>query len=78
MVFWIYVYGVDDGLSCETSKFAADTNIASKVSTTLNEEALQSDLDRSARWASQWLMEFKVDKCTVLHIGNTNSAFNAW
>ena len=30
---------------------------------------LQDDLDK---WAKQWVMEFNVAKCNVLHAGRTN------
>lgn len=41
----IYVNDIDKGLACKISKVADDTKIGSKVATTLDEEALQSDLD---------------------------------
>ncbi len=63
MLFFIYVNDIDDGLTCKVSKFADDTKIARKVTTTLDEEALQSDLWRIARWAKQWQIKFNVDKC---------------
>ena len=73
MLFLIYVNDIDDGLTCKVSKFADDTKIASKVTAILDEEALQSYLDRLARWANQWQMKFNVDKCKVLHIGKNNN-----
>lgn len=66
--FLIYVNNVDDGLACKLSKVAADTKIASKGTTTLDEEALQSDPNRLACWASQCKIKFNVDNmCTVRH-----------
>ena len=46
VLFLIYVNDLDDGLMCKVSKFADDTKLTSKVITTQEKEALQSDLDR--------------------------------
>ena len=35
-------------------------------------EQLQEDLDKCTVWAKQWMMEFNVAKCKVLHAGRTN------
>ena len=72
VLFLIYVNDIDDGLVCKVSKFADDTKIASKVTTTQDRETLQSDLDQLTRWANKWQMKFNVDKCKVLHIGKRN------
>ena len=46
VLFLVYVNDIDDGLSCKISKFADDTNIASRVTTTTDKEHFQADLDR--------------------------------
>ena len=33
---------------------------------------LQRDLDNVRNWADRWKMEFNVDKCKIMHLGNTN------
>ena len=68
----VYVNDIDNGLTCKISKFADDTKIASKVTTTLDKEKLQADLDKLTSWAHKWQMDFNVDKCKVLHIGSSN------
>ena len=35
---------------------------------------LQADLDKLILWAQKWQMEFNVDKCKVMHIGNSKWA----
>lgn len=37
---------------------------------------MQNDLDILHRWAVDWQMEFNVDKCAVIHLGNRNLANN--
>ncbi len=65
VLFLIYVIDLDDGCTCKISKFADDTNIASKVITMLDKELLQRDLDKLSNWARDWQMKFNVDKCRV-------------
>jgi len=35
---------------------------------------LQADLDKLVLWAKRWQMEFNVDKCKVMHVGNPDSS----
>ena len=44
----------------------------SKVASASQWQELQSDLNTLTCTAEQWLMNFNVDKCKVLHIGNNN------
>ena len=76
ILFLIYVNDIDDGLTSIISKFADDTKIASRVTTSDDQEKVQSDLDRLANWAQKWQMNFNTDKCKVLHIGNNNDHAN--
>ena len=36
---------------------------------------LQEDLQRLFDWAKECQMEFNIDKCKVMHIGNSNKNF---
>ena len=46
ILFLVYVNDIDEGLSCKISKFADDTKIASRVITTTDKEAFQTNLER--------------------------------
>ena len=72
ILFIIYVNDIDDGLTCKISKFADDTKITSRVTTSVEKLDLQSNLNQLIRWAEKWQMQFNVDKCKVLHIGSNN------
>ena len=37
---------------------------------------LQEDINKFLEWASKWQMNFKVDKCSVMHIGHNNMQIN--
>ena len=70
-----YVNDIDQGISCQISKFADATKIIGKVTTTHDTETLLSDLDRFIYWYNEWQMEFNSDKWNILHIGSHNDCF---
>ena len=72
ILFLIYINDIDEGLMCKVSKFADDTKIATKVTTSHDKEKLQTDIDHLVSWANKWQMKFNVEKCKVLHIGSNN------
>ena len=76
ILFVIYVNDMDEGLTCKISKFADDTKITGRVTTTAEKALLQSDLDRLVNWSNKWQMSYNVNKCNVLHIGSSNDRSN--
>ena len=76
LLFIIYINDIDEGLTCKISKFADDTKITSKVTSVLQWQQLQKDLNTLASWAEKWQMKFNTGKCKVLHIGNNNVQAN--
>ena len=67
---------MDEGLTCKISKFADDTKITGRVTTTAEKVLLQSDLERLVNWSNKWQMAYNVSKCKVLHIGSNNNRTN--
>ena len=76
LLFIIFINDIDEGLTCKISKFAVDTKITSKVTSVLQWQQLQKDLNTLASWAEKWQMKFNTGKCKVLHIGNNNVQAN--
>ena len=76
VLFVIYVNDIDEGLTCKISKFADDTKITGRVTTTAEKALLQSDLVRLVNWSKKWQMSYNVNKCKVLHIGSSNDCSN--
>jgi len=37
---------------------------------------LQADLDKLVLWAQKWQMEFNVNKCKVMNVGNSKGSSN--
>ncbi len=45
-LFLMYVNDIDDGITCKMSKFADDTKISSKVTSSIDKQELQLNLNR--------------------------------
>ena len=68
----MFINDLDDGVQSTVLKFADDTKLYTEVTKEEGGEQLQEDLDKCTEWAKQWMMEFNVAKCKVLHAGRTN------
>ena len=68
----IFINDLEDGVQSTVLKFADDTKLYTEVTKEEGGEQLQEDLDKCTEWAKQWMMEFNVAKCKVLHAGRTN------
>ena len=71
ILFLIYVNDIDEGLTCKISKFANDTKIMSRVTTTADKLQFQSNLN-IVSWSEKWQIKFNINKCKILNIGNNN------
>ena len=79
LLFIIYINDLPDLLNCNSSLFADDTKIYSRLSESsyeLDVERIQLDLDIIVKWCNDWQMELNVDKCKVMHIGRLNKNHN--
>ena len=54
------------------SDYASSRMLYTEVPKEEGREQLQEHLDKCTEWAKQWMMEFNVAKCKVLHAGRTN------
>ena len=73
VLFLIYINDIDNDLCCKISKFADDTKIGNKATSHLQRQQIQNDLDKLVEWSERWQMNFNIDKCKVLHLGNKNT-----
>ena len=75
LLFIIFINDIDnavDVLYCSLLKFADDTKGIHKVNNNDDASKLQKDLDNLYHWSCEWQMLFNLDKCHILHLGNTN------
>jgi len=72
ILFLIFINDMDCGIVNWLLKFADDAKMFGKVQPNLDNLSLQKDLQRLCDWAKEWQMEFNIEKCKVMHIGNSN------
>ncbi len=72
VLFLVYINDLDSKIISKLSKFAGDTKLCKNVSNLEDVLALQRDLDSLHEWATNWQMNFNVDKCAVMHVGHNN------
>ena len=71
-LFLMFINDLEDGVQSTVLTFADDTKLYTEVTKEEGGEQLQEDPDKCTEWAKQWMMEFNVAKCKVLHAGRTN------
>jgi len=70
----IFINDLDLNIRNLLFKFADDTKLCAKISTTEDIEKLQEDLNTLQEWARDWQMQFNVQKCKAMRVGsNTGS-----
>ena len=67
--------GAIDVINSVTSKFADDTKWGRTVEDEEDRKIFQDGLNSLMKWSQDWQMEFNVDKCHIMHIGNKNKEF---
>ena len=72
ILFSIYINDIDNSLISKICKFADDTKMCKNVGRLEDVISLQNDLNNLYKWSIDWQMQFNVDKCSVIHIGNKN------
>jgi len=65
---------LDEDISSNILKFADDTKIFKEVMNSTDCIKLQADLDKLVLWAQKWQMEFNVNKCKGMHVGNSDDS----
>jgi len=70
----MFINDVDYGITDWLLKFADDVKLFGKD---LDHITLQQELQRLFDWDKEWQMEFNVDKCKVIHIGNSKNKLQA-
>ena len=75
-MFLIFINNPDEDITSNIVKFADDTKIFKEVRNSTDCSQLQADLAKLVLWAKKWQMEFNVDKCKVMHVGNSGSSSN--
>ena len=70
LLFLIFVNDLPEWILNSMRMFADDTNLWKKVKTDQDSVGLQDDLCNSMEWNEEWLLNFNVKKCKVMHVGH--------
>ena len=73
--FLIFINDLGEEELSFLSKFADDTKLMMVVNNEFESMQLQITLNRLQKWAETWGMDFNVNKCQVIHLGNKNKKF---
>ena len=76
ILFLIFINDIDLGLVSKLSKFADDSKLCKSIHNSADCDELQKDLDKLNEWSQNWQMKFNIDKCSVMHLGNSNKQCN--
>ena len=64
---------MDNGLLSKLGKFADDSKLCKGIKNTIDAGILANDLAQLEKWSNQWQMTFNTEKCSVIHLGKTNT-----
>ena len=69
-LFLYYINDIREGLSSSSTVrlFADDTVVYMAITSDIDVEKLQDDLNKLAEWGIRWLMKFRPEKCNVVSI----------
>ena len=71
LLFLIHINGLDTNIISKMSKFADDTKLCHRAKNSDVIMELQEDINKLVEWVNMWQMNFNVDNCSVMHIGDT-------
>ena len=75
ILFLIYINDLEEDTSSKVPKFADDTKVFRKVTNDTDNQSLQDDLDKLAKWSEKWQMLFNFGKCKCIRIGNMDEEY---
>ena len=76
LLFLIYINDLDNSIVSKITKFTDDTILCHSSRHPDEVLELQEDLNRLVDWENTWQMNFNIDKCAVMHIGQNNIQHN--
>ena len=72
ILFTIFINDLEDDVKSKIFKFADDTKLTGRVGDENQREIIKGDLGILSEWAKDWEMPFNIEKCKVMHMGNSN------
>nr|XP_047127752.1 uncharacterized protein LOC124808609 [Hydra vulgaris] len=76
LLFLLYINDLPQCISSIAKLYADDTKIISVIKEHNDLANMQNDIDLLTEWSNVWLMDFNINKCSVMHIGRKNINYN--
>ena len=73
LLFICFINDMPDVVKSCVYMYADDSKIFRRVDFMYEAESLQKDLDSLQDWESKWQLRFNVDKCKVMHLGDSRN-----
>ena len=64
---------LDANIVSQLLKFADDSKLTRGIKKCEDSYRLKEDLQKLFKWTEDWQMNFNLDKCKVMHVGNKNN-----
>ena len=78
VLFLVFINDLDSNIFSKILKFADDAKIVQAVHNVEGRDKLREDLSSLFKWSEEWQMNFNLDKCKIMHIGNKNKLFDEY
>ena len=73
-LFVIYINEIQKIVQSECKLFVDNTKLFHEILGAEDVSTLQGDLNRLAHWSAEWLLSFNIEKCKIMHCGQSNPA----
>ena len=75
-LFLAFINDFPENINSTIRLFADDAKLFRPIKTENDKEILQNDINKLCEWSDKWQLNFNVNKCRVLHVGNRNLKYD--
>ena len=75
-LFLAFINDFPENINSTIRLFADDAKLYRPIKTENDKEILQNDINKLCEWSDKWQLNFNVNKCRVLHVGNRNLKYD--
>ena len=73
ILFLIYINDIVENLSCNAYLFADDMKLFSGITSDLDINKLQTDINTISTWTDKWLLKLNAQKCKTMMVGKSHN-----
>jgi len=72
-LIYIYINDIVENLSCNAYLFADDMKLFSGITSDLDINKLQTDINTISTWTDKWLLKLNAQKCKTMTVGKSHN-----